>query len=109
MLLLAEGMQRPAYVIEDHGDGNFDRVSSSAPAAFSGMVMSSRATGRLSRRQTHRIDPEHRAIWSGTGDLLKKKKPNEAETMKRSSAALSDGSTGSRLLAERAVGPSRTP
>ncbi len=38
MLLLSEGMQRPAYVIEDHGDGNLTVFLPSAPAAFSGMV-----------------------------------------------------------------------
>jgi uncharacterized membrane protein len=38
MLLLSEGMQRPAYVIEDHGDGNLTVFLPSAPAAFSGMI-----------------------------------------------------------------------
>lgn len=38
MLLLPEGMQRPAYVIEDHGDGNLTVFIPSAPAAFTGMV-----------------------------------------------------------------------
>jgi uncharacterized membrane protein len=38
MLLLSEGLQRPAYVIEDHGDGNLTVFLPSAPAAFSGMV-----------------------------------------------------------------------
>jgi uncharacterized membrane protein len=38
MLSLSEGMQRPAYVIEDHGDGNLTVFLPSAPAAFSGMV-----------------------------------------------------------------------
>ncbi len=38
MLLLSDGMQRPAYVIEDHQDGNFTVFLPSAPAAFSGMV-----------------------------------------------------------------------
>jgi uncharacterized membrane protein len=38
MLLLSEGIQRPAYVIEDHGDGNLTVFLPSAPAAFCGMV-----------------------------------------------------------------------
>jgi len=38
MLTLSEGMQRPAYVIEDHGNGQLTVFIPSAPAAFSGMV-----------------------------------------------------------------------
>jgi uncharacterized membrane protein len=38
MLLLSPGVQRPVYVIEDHGDGNFTVFLPSAPTAFSGMV-----------------------------------------------------------------------
>jgi uncharacterized membrane protein len=38
MLLLSQGIQRPVYVIEDHGDGNFTVFLPAAPAAFSGMV-----------------------------------------------------------------------
>jgi uncharacterized membrane protein len=38
MLSLSEGMQRPAYVIEDHGDGTLTVFLPGAPAAFSGMI-----------------------------------------------------------------------
>jgi uncharacterized membrane protein len=38
MLLLSPGIQRPVYVIEDHGDGNLTVFLPAAPAAFSGMV-----------------------------------------------------------------------
>jgi uncharacterized membrane protein len=38
MLLLSQGIQRPVYVIEDHGDGNFTVFLPAAPTAFSGMV-----------------------------------------------------------------------
>jgi uncharacterized membrane protein len=38
MLLLSPGIQRPIYLIEDHGDGNFTVFLPAAPAAFSGMV-----------------------------------------------------------------------
>ncbi|MGC1862105.1 MAG: hypothetical protein WA733_13530 [Methylocystis sp.] len=70
MLLLAEGMQRPAYVIEDHGDGNLTVFSS---FGASGILWHDprriAGQGRFPRRQTHRIGPEHRAIWSGTARL----------------------------------------
>jgi uncharacterized membrane protein len=36
MLLLSQGIQRPVYVIVDHGDGNFTVFLPAAPAAFSG-------------------------------------------------------------------------
>jgi uncharacterized membrane protein len=38
MLLVSQGIQRPVYVIEDHGDGNLTVFLPAAPAAFSGTV-----------------------------------------------------------------------
>jgi uncharacterized membrane protein len=79
MLLLAEGMQRPAYVIEDHEDGNLTVFLPSAPAAFSGMVhVVSR--DRVVFLDVKLIELIQSIARYGVGqrDLLKKKKPNEA-------------------------------
>ncbi len=38
MLLISQGIQRPVYVIEDHGDGNLTVFLPAAPTAFSGTV-----------------------------------------------------------------------
>ena len=79
MLLLAEGMQRPAYVIEDHGDGNLTVFLPSAPAAFSGMVhVVSR--DRVAFLDVKLIELVQSIARYGVGqrDLLKAKKPNEA-------------------------------
>jgi uncharacterized membrane protein len=78
MLLLAEGMQRPAYVIEDHGDGDLTVFLPSAPSAFSGMVhVVSR--DRVVFLDVKLIDLIQSIARYGVGqrDLLKKK-PNEA-------------------------------
>jgi uncharacterized membrane protein len=78
MLLLAEGMQRPAYVIEDHGDGNLTVFLPSAPGAFSGMVhVVSR--DRVVFLDVKLIELIQSIARYGVGqrDLLKKK-PNEA-------------------------------
>ena len=78
MLLLAEGMQRPAYVIEDHGDGNLTVFLPSAPAAFSGMVhvVSRERVVFLDVKLIELIQSIAR-YGVGQRDLLKKKKPNE--------------------------------
>ncbi len=78
MLLLAEGMQRPAYVIEDHGDGNLTVFLPSAPAAFSGMVhvVSRDRVVFLDIKLIELIQSIAR-YGVGLRDLLKKK-PNEA-------------------------------
>jgi len=79
MLLLAEGMQRPAYVIEDHGDGNLTVFLPSAPAAFSGMVhVVSR--DRVVFLDVKLIELIQSIARYGVGqrDLLTKKKPNDA-------------------------------
>ena len=84
MLLLAEGMQRPAYVIEDHGDGNLTVFLPSAPAAFSGMVhVVSR--DRVVFLDVKLIELIQSIARYGVGqrDLLKKKKPNEARDDER--------------------------
>jgi uncharacterized membrane protein len=80
MLLLAEGMQRPAYVIEDHGDGNLTVFLPSAPAAFSGMVhVVSR--DRVVFLDVNLIELIQSIARYGVGqrELLRKKKPNGAQ------------------------------
>ena len=79
MLLLAEGMQRPAYVIEDHGDGNLTVFLPSAPSAFSGMIHV------VSRDRVVFLDVKLIELIQSIArygveqrDLLKKMKPNEA-------------------------------
>ena len=86
MLLLAEGMQRPAYVIEDHGDGNLTVFLPSAPAAFSGMVhvVSRDRVVFLDIKLIELIQSIAR-YGVGLRDLLKKK-PNEARDDERNPA-----------------------
>jgi uncharacterized membrane protein len=79
MLLLAEGMQRPAYVIEDHGDGNLTVFLPSAPPAFSGLVhVVSR--DRVVFLDVTLVELIQSIARYGVGqrDLLKKRKQNEA-------------------------------
>jgi uncharacterized membrane protein len=84
MLVLAEGMQRPAYVIEDHGDGNLTVFLPSAPSAFSGMihVVSRERVVFLDVKLVELIQSVAR-YGVGQGDLLKKKEPNEARDDER--------------------------
>ncbi len=80
MVLLSEGMQRPAYVIEDHQDGNFTVFLPSAPAPFSGMIHV------VSRERIVFLDVKLRELaasiaqyGAGHKDLLKQKRTSPGE------------------------------